>query len=174
MSETPAQSVVTEHPILGRLAEALGGRLPSALQQAAGGDPVPLAIGSGDVLQHLLIERGLPEEDAGRLARGTLRKLTRSLRYREAICDEDAWRHDLNGNRVERVDSAHALVASTRLLARELGEQNKRARQANGDGKRQPKPEADPGLASKPPITTKPAKPAVAASRRPGVSVRRW
>lgn len=160
----------TEHPILGKLAQALDGTLPPALQLAADDEPVPLAIGSGDELETLLTARGLPAADAAKLVRGTLRHLTRTRRYLEEVANETSWRHSLDGERAERVSPEHTLAASNILLARAIQQQTKATKSAP-----QAKPKADPQPPKPAPVRqVAQVSPAVLpAARRPGVTVRR-
>ena len=151
-----------DHPILGRLAQALGGQLPPALQRAADNAPVPLAIGSGEVLERLLIGRGMAEAEARKLAFGTLRDLTRTRRYLEEVSNEVSWRHNLDGERAERVSAEHMLAASNILLARAIQQQTK--------AKSAPPAKADP---PKPAPVRQAAPLGLPAARRPGVTVRR-
>lgn len=159
---------VTEHPILGRLARALGD-LPPALRRAAEGEPVPLVIGVDEPLKRALVNRGMGEEEASRLVYNTLRNLTRGAAYRLAVADEGAWRHDLGGNRVERVSEGHALAASNLLLQKVMREANQLAKES--PPKRNPGPRGGP---AKPAVEVKAAPPPVVSSARPGKRLTRW
>lgn len=104
----------TEHSILGHLATAMK-ELPPVLQMATDGLYVPLKLGIDEELEALLEEKGIP--DARKLVRRTLMQHTMTWSYRQAVAYENAMRHDLDGNPIERVSVEHQQIAGNQLLA---------------------------------------------------------
>ena len=108
---------------------------------------MPLAIGVRDALAALLVEHGLTAIEAEQLTRRTLGRWTRTASYLQAVAADGAWRHDLEGNRVESVAKEHTLAAAMGLLTSALRDNAKRA----GVPSAPPKPPAANVTAETPP-----------------------
>jgi hypothetical protein len=80
--------------------------------------------------------------------RRVLYNWTRTKAYREVVANEQAWGHDLEGNRVERVSVEHQGVAASLLLAGALMTNARAIKEPKGNG--QAKPQAEPPKVKQP------------------------
>ena len=153
---------------LAPIREALGD-LPPLLQSAADGEPLPMAIGTHEVLVSELIAAGVEPVDAERLSQRALRAVSRSPGYLEALSDDQpGYRYNLDGTRAAQVGLDQKASAAQLILSRAL----RASAKANGkpSSPAAPKPKPAAGSSSTPtpqPLLTLPA------ARRPGVVARR-
>jgi sRNA-binding protein len=90
--------------------------LPPALQAALDGEPVPLAIGSREVLTKHLVDAGMIQDEAVILAVAALREICSTTKYRQVSMDH-AERFNLDGSLAARVSELHRQIAAQQDLA---------------------------------------------------------